>query len=448
MSSSIPNSKAINQIAIQEAQNSTQDPQIAVSQLKTDIDNARNTIKLGYYAPRHLALAEKSLTNANDLLIKQAEPVLILQETIKAQKILEAGKNIKVSVKRHLKSIFDEQEWLDAINAKHYLPDRYNEAITDITGLIDKIENNNIESALDDQNDLFKEMIELEVDVMKTKHLNEAKAFLKKASRIDGNKLAKFTYKKAQNTLDSSAEFIELNSRDIKGIENAGTEALLACKHAFYITEEIIRLTKTDEDEYENYILDIEGLFNRVTVAAKCPDLRHMPLFDQSTELSGFIEAHSKTEPVEKEKTAIAETAFKPEKSEPELPENITQAEATVSPETTDSVEEKAIIETDISENRTNESPVNDEQNSSVAPEVSDDTENNSEISQNSVQSEEATETPSESETAASVSEVKEIIIKSSEAQNEQTEQDAIPNQTEVIIDENTAIDNTTDTEG
>ena len=290
----LPNIKAINQASLVQSRQSSQSPQEAVSLAEKDIETAHQEA-LEYFAPIHLSLAEESLKKAQSLLLKGADPIAVIAETIKSRKMTADGLLSKQSAIRQLRDVFEMKERLQELKAEVYFRDEYEDRLDDIKKLIRYIEKGDQETLDDKKKDCFGEMLALEIDVVKKITLSEPIQIFNMAKKIDAKKLAPKTWKTAKDTLEQSQVCIESFPRDKARVAKAGLDALRACQHVYFVTKEVLTIQDIDKDEFENLVLEIENKLNRISLGLNHGDVRYMSLYDQSVALSSSAEALNST---------------------------------------------------------------------------------------------------------------------------------------------------------
>ncbi|WP_459923813.1 hypothetical protein [Desulfatiferula olefinivorans] len=262
---------------------------LAEESMKTAHDEA-----LDYYAPTFLSTAEKHLKKAQSLMIKGGDDVTVAAEALAARKAIAQGLVVKQTVIRQLSDVFAMKDRLDQLKADVHARDDYDRRMDQIRKLIACIEKGD-QTAVDKKKpEALEDMRALEVAVVKKVVLAEARDYLARARKIDAGKLSPKTWKTAEDTLQRARVFIESFPRDEAGVAKAGKEALLACRHAYFVTREVITIREMDKDAFENLVLNIETMLDRVRLGLEHEDVRHMSLHDQSVALASSAEALSR----------------------------------------------------------------------------------------------------------------------------------------------------------
>lgn len=308
----LPNTAALDQISLEQSRQSSLSPKDALELAEKDIDSAKKEA-LEYYAPMHLSQAEQCLKKAQSLLVKGTDSVAVIAETIKVRKIVAEGITTKQTVLRQMSEIFDQKQRLDKLKADVLMRDDYDDQIDNIKELILVIEKGEQESFEKKKKEYLGEMLALEIEVIKKKTLSEAIQVLQSAKKIDAKKLAPKTWKIAEDTLKQSTEFIQSFPRDEEGVKKAGLDALRASQHVFFVTKETLVLKETDKDSFENVVLDMENKLGRIALGLNHPDVRYMPLYDQSVTLGTAAETMSRNVGVSGKKETLPPLSSKKE---------------------------------------------------------------------------------------------------------------------------------------
>lgn len=285
----LPNLNIDEMAASGQLDKSSRTPQAMIAQAQADMDKA-NREELDYYAPMHLAMAEKHLKKAQNLLVSGGEEAGIVTEAAFTRKVVEKGLMVKQTVLRQLDEVLAMKERLDTVKANVHFREEYEDQLDHIKKLIHYIEKGDQDAVVKKKSAYLKEMRTLEVNVAKKITLTEPLEFLTKARNLDAEQLAPKTLKAAEDTMARSTVFIESYPRDDKGVEKAGLDALRASQHVFYVTKEVITIKNMSEGEYENLVLDFENNLNRITLSLGEPDVRYMSLHDQSVALGNKAE--------------------------------------------------------------------------------------------------------------------------------------------------------------
>jgi hypothetical protein len=275
--------------AAAQALSNNQTPQSMLAQAEESMKSAHDEA-LDYYAPTFLSTAEKHLKKAQSLMIKGGDDVAVAAEAMAARKAIAQGLVVKQTVVRQLSDVFAMKDRLDQLKADVHARDDYERRMDQIRKLIACIEKGD-QAAVDKKKpEALGDMRALEIAVVKKVVLAQARDYLARARKIDAAKRAPKTWKTAEDTLQRARVFIESFPRDEAGVAKAGKDALLACQHAYFVTCEVITIAEMDKDAFENLVLDIETMLDRVRLSLDHDDVRHMSLHDQSVALAGAAE--------------------------------------------------------------------------------------------------------------------------------------------------------------
>ncbi|MFQ5560895.1 MAG: hypothetical protein ACE5FU_09960, partial [Nitrospinota bacterium] len=289
----IANTGILDQEAKTMATNSTLSPDEAILEAAGMLNKA-NTENLSFFAPLHLTEARSVLNKAQKLAKSGAKPGLVLEKAFKVKTLINDGLKTKEMVKTTLSKVLDHKQVLDDLDVQGEFPEKYEKSVSKIRELVLEVEAGNFSAAVDGQSKVLVYMSEVEIAIMKKRYLSSAQAMMEKAKDIDADDYAEVTYKGAQKQYETSSHFIERNYRDRKGVKQAGEEALLAAKHAFFVAKEAKRLVKIGEEEAEQRVLYFESLLDRIGQASGNQNIIGLSLYDQAEALAKHIQATPK----------------------------------------------------------------------------------------------------------------------------------------------------------
>ena len=289
----IKDTAIIQQTALNQAQNSEQNPQEV-------IENTRNTqIKaqqqdLYYYSPSYMAQAEVEMAKAEESLKQNKPASTTITHSLTAQALFDRGLATKDVVINQLKSSFDGIEMLKEINSHTLLKGDFEDIQDDIKDLILLIEQNKTSDALNEQKEVLSDITELEIQTLKVTYFSSAENALEKAEDADAEEYAAKTFESAEKALEKLELTVENQYKDRELLAQKSTATIQLAQHAEHVAKAAKPLLKLDAEKAEQHILYVESLLERVTKALNHDAITHMPLNNQSIALAQAVERLNK----------------------------------------------------------------------------------------------------------------------------------------------------------
>ncbi|VAX12128.1 hypothetical protein MNBD_GAMMA24-1963, partial [hydrothermal vent metagenome] len=259
----IANIKYMDNVALKQAEETSQTPQQICETASMAIARA-NKEEFTFFAPLHLELASKNLKQGQDKIKNQKTVAEGMQDCFKVSKLVENGMTTKAKVESSLSDALAELKMLKSVDEEKKFTGAIQDYADDVIDLVKKIEEGDMNEAMQGQAELLKEMLTLEVNIVLTNNLEPVEAMLEKADDEDAKDLAKKTFKKAEKELESARKFIRVYYRDKQQVKNAAALAMRKAKHAYYVAQEVETLTELKPEAAEEKVLYIESLLERI----------------------------------------------------------------------------------------------------------------------------------------------------------------------------------------
>lgn len=263
MSQEIVNTSQMDDAVLRQVANSTQTPQQVCEAASSAVATA-NKEELHFYAPLHLDQAADALQEGLDQIKNKETQADGVKNCFKVNKLVNSGIDVKAKVKTSLNDSLAELEMLKKVDEGKKFTDDIQDYVDDVVDLVKNIEAGKMNVAMQDQAELLKDMLELEVEIIIDKNLSPVEAMIEKAEDVDADELAEKTFEKAENELDSAKKFIQANYRDSEQVNEASVVAMRLAKHAFYVAKEVEELKALKPEAAEERVLYIESLLERV----------------------------------------------------------------------------------------------------------------------------------------------------------------------------------------
>ncbi|MAD46982.1 MAG: hypothetical protein CMI02_04705 [Oceanospirillaceae bacterium] len=287
-------SKVVNYDAI--AQEAKRDAAMADESASRTIQHAQSKLELGrsenlaYYAPRHLAEAEKSLLKAQDMLTSGEADGVVKTQAMTSLKTLEAGLQVKQAIQRQLKPAFDHRKVLQNIKADEYFPGDYAGLEESLVEIMSLMEDQQTLEAEAEQKKLLARMHQVEVNTIEYIQLKPVKDLLQRVENKGGADVAPISWQTAQKSLLEAQALISKTPRAKGAIARVTVAATKAAQHAEVITDLTNQILNSSKDDGEAIALKMERWLYKISTALKHDDIRHLPLNQQASEYAKAIE--------------------------------------------------------------------------------------------------------------------------------------------------------------
>jgi hypothetical protein len=235
---------------------------------------------MDFYAPLHMEQATETLYQARGFEIKGLQDESLAASS-KVITVLRLAEKNKTNVESMLQPLLKQKQVLEELNSPRVLPEEFKEQLEEIKDLIKDIESKEKVITNDIMQPILDDLKELELDTLLTIHWQPAQKTLDKAKDEDADKNAPQSFTKAEEIVEESETKIRNNYSDREFVARQGLKALRTAQHALYLARDAELLVKMDKKRAENAALAMENLLNKIAVALKMGDVRHMALADQ-----------------------------------------------------------------------------------------------------------------------------------------------------------------------
>ncbi len=288
LSQKIVNTGDLDAASARQAANTTQTPQQVCETASMAVSTA-NKEELYFFAPLHLEQASDALDDGLDQIKNKETQAEGVKKCFKVGKLIEDGLTIKTRVKASLSDSLAELAMLKKVDIEKRFSEDIQDSADDIVNLVKKIEAGKMNEAMQDQSELLKDMIDLEINIVTYNNLNPVEVMIEKADDINADNLAEKTFDKAVVELESAKKFIQSNYRDNDGVKKTSALAMRAAKHAFYIAQEVETLQELDSEKAEEKVLYFESLLERINKMFNNDVVIGNSLYEQSNIITGRL---------------------------------------------------------------------------------------------------------------------------------------------------------------
>lgn len=182
-------------------------------------------------------------------------------------------------------------EVLNSINSRTYYPSDYANVEKQFADIIATLETTaDPASAKQSQRELLMDMHTLEVSTVGFLQLQTVRNQMQNLKNANAATLIPLSYKTATKTLASAEDFIAQNPRASGEIAHLREQAEVSAAHAQVILSMVNETLDANSDNAEALVLRTERWLYNIAAALKFPDIRHLPMDEQSRQLADGVE--------------------------------------------------------------------------------------------------------------------------------------------------------------
>lgn len=182
-------------------------------------------------------------------------------------------------------------EVLNAIGSPAYFPTGYQKVSESFDGIIRVLEQTGAPaSTAQSQHQLLTAMHDLEVETIGFINLQEIRTTLDNLQEAGAQKLIPQSYAVARTALAAAEDLIATSPRAEGGIATLRERALNSASHAQVIMAMVNEILNASPDSAESLVLRTERWLYNIGTALKFPDIRHLPMDEQSRQLADGVE--------------------------------------------------------------------------------------------------------------------------------------------------------------
>ena len=263
----------------------------AVAALEKRINDAK-AADMPFFAPDYfreaseiLSDAQKSAPDVQKSADKEQKDDLI-GRIAKAVAILDKGHTMTVIVQSQLVNELAMKKQMDADNVAKVFPSEYDDSISDLSDLIEKVELQKTDNLDKNKIELLKTMQALDVKTIQYTTLHDSEAINEDTQSKDGDKQAPVTLAKALSVYQDAENRISQAPHDKALVQRAGADALFAARHARYVNERVVALQNQIKKAIEPVVIGEEKRLLGISAALGHRDVRDLPIEKQAEELA------------------------------------------------------------------------------------------------------------------------------------------------------------------
>lgn len=248
--------------------------------------------ELNFYSPSNMTKATQSIDLARDYELKGQQDDSYAASH-KALSLLDRANKNRTQVEKNLQPLLHQKRVLEALNCPIVLPAKYTKQLGNIKALINNIETSNRLISDVEILSFVNDLKQLELDTLLAIHWKPANNTLKKAKKEHADINAPASYLAAKKLVAQTKIDISNNINNRERVASAGIKALRASQHALYLARDAELLDKLNKTQAENAVLDMEVLLQKIRIALKMDDIRHMSLLDQANAIAQAAETQA-----------------------------------------------------------------------------------------------------------------------------------------------------------
>lgn len=250
-----------------------------------------NEAELKFYSPLHMEQAADIYDDSKSKPETKEETSKYLTGCYKVQELIDGGLAIKEKALTTFKQSFDQLAHLKKLDTSSQYTDDLEDFRDDIRELIVQLEAGKVNEASKEQAELMTEMIEFEIDVKLTQHLDPVKDMLDKAEDEDAEDWAEKSYEKAEKVLERAEGVIRKHFRNLDSVQKTAREAMMHAAHAYHVAKEAKTLKGMKPEQAEDQILKVESYLQRINQVVNDEPVIGHSLYDQAEAIAKRVEA-------------------------------------------------------------------------------------------------------------------------------------------------------------
>ncbi|MGF1700726.1 hypothetical protein L4D09_10470 [Photobacterium makurazakiensis] len=223
-----------------------------------------------------MALQSVSLFSSTTYIDRFYEDIAVVKSN---HKELEYFKRVADDV---LAPAITQIAYLNSIDANQHYRSEFVRLNRFYARLFNSIARGDVSDAKKDQIEFLSRAHSLEIRVIKRIYILPQEDALRELRRNDVRYYAPLSYAKVEAEIASGKTLIDNSPRAFDAINQTVSAIQFELAHAEHIANEVKSLRDRSRDEYESFILELEGNLLNISLALKDDDLRDIPLSQQA----------------------------------------------------------------------------------------------------------------------------------------------------------------------
>ena len=290
---------------LDQAQYANVPSETVVDNLQAKLVQAK-TDRLDYYAPASFAKAQSAAAAIQGLPLDKSHRDEILQYAVLAQKAIEAGYAEKEKAVKVFADVLALDARLKALGAPALQPAQYKTLARRLGKLMGTLEQGGNAQSDQDSAALKGDMEALKIRITKQKSLGLARRLNKALQEDNAAALAPKSVQEAKESLERADAYIQMHPDDQGGIMKAAQTALIAARHAQWVSARVKQLSAMQTPPFEDIILSDEQRLASIGEILSVGDIRDKTLAQQTAVLA----AQAKTVETALDKSTTSNTAL------------------------------------------------------------------------------------------------------------------------------------------
>ena len=244
------------------------------------------------FAPSMTESANEYLSEAEQAREKGKADSDVRELALTAVATFEKAQDHTLIARETLAPSLAHLEVLNSIRADTYYPSEYRAVNEDLNSIIRTLETTGEPASTSQtQRQLLMDMHDLEVQTIGFIHLQQIRNRISAMREAGAERLIPRSFGTATTALASAEDLINKAPRAEAEIAAQREAAKTAADHAQIILAMSNEILQADKDNAEALVLRIERWLYNIAVALKYPDIRHLPMDEQSRQLAEEIES-------------------------------------------------------------------------------------------------------------------------------------------------------------
>ena len=243
------------------------------------------------FSPTMTTEAEAALQEAQSLQSRGRADAQVRAQALTAIAVFQKAQEQTLLARETLAASLAHMEQLNAIKARNYFPSAYQAVQQEQAAIIATLEQTaQPGSVYTRHQQLLSDMHRLEVDVIGYVKLQDIRDRVQAMGASGAEKLIPRSFNTATLALAEAEALIASTPRATAEITLRQEQAAVATSHAQVIMAMVNEVLEADKDSAEPLVLRTEQWLYAIAVALKYPDIRYMPMDEQSERYAQAIE--------------------------------------------------------------------------------------------------------------------------------------------------------------
>ena len=256
----------------------------AVAALEKRVNDAKSA-DMPFFAPNHFRGASEILSSLQKSADKKPKAELA-GDIAKAEAILDKGQARMAVVQTRFADELALKIQLEKDDVAKVYPKEYEKSISELSGLIEKVELEKPDNIDKDKAELAKKMQALDVRTIQYTALHDSDLINEDTKSSDGEDQIPATFAEAKRMYQDALNRIAQTPHDAEVVKLAQADAMFAARHARHANRQVMSLQKKFKKGLEPIVLDEEKHLLDISTALGHKDPRDRPIDRQAEEIA------------------------------------------------------------------------------------------------------------------------------------------------------------------